>query len=65
MPVVNSGFGPTTAFHLFKQVGKSGVGGCALVCFVQHLALSLHSSTHVKENSPLIVAYHRSACEKI
>lgn len=48
MPVVNSGFGPTAAFHLFKQVCKPGVEGCALVCFVQRLALSLHSSTHVK-----------------
>lgn len=52
MPVVNSGFGPATAFHLFKQFGKPGVEGCALVCFVQHLALSLHRSTRIKENNP-------------
>lgn len=48
MPVVSSGFGPTTAF-LFRQFGKPAVEGCALSCFVQHLALSLHGSTHDKE----------------
>lgn len=49
VPVVNSGFGPTTTFHLLKQFGKPGVEGWALACFVQHLAFSLHGSTHVKE----------------
>lgn len=49
MPVVISGFGPTNAFHLLKQFGKPGVEGCTLARFVQHLALSLHSSTRVKE----------------
>lgn len=64
MCILNSEFGPITAFNLFKRFGKPGMGGCALVCLVQHPALSLLSSTHSKEVNTLIVAHHRSPHEK-
>lgn len=62
--MLNSGFGPTAAFRLFKQFGKPDAEGCVLVSLVQHPAVSTLSSTCGEENNTLIVAYHRSPYEK-
>lgn len=60
MCILNPGFTPTTAFHLFKQFRKPGVEGYALVCLGQHPAVPFLSSTWGKEKNPLVVACCRS-----